>query len=239
MKFYTTNATGDAGLFYLGYWINFNFNFPFRVMSADIGIDAEIEMIGEGLHSEGLIIKAQVKSTQTAITSNFTEYIEIKHLEYWNRLTVPVIYFKVDLISKKIYYKIISSLDDIERTKEDNEDKWKISFDLSQDELCIKTREIWIEKFKLIEFHNIYAYFKRSEEIINSIITNVIDYDSFDEEMIKVKEAREIITKLSSLKKLYPWKFGVKLSEEYDRLSGNINITENNLRNSITQAGYN
>ena len=239
MQFYTTNVTGDSGLFYLGHFIVQNFKFPFRVMSTDIGIDAEIELIGEGLQANGLIIKAQIKSTQKAINANFTEYVEKKHLEYWNKLTIPVLYFKVDLSNLKIYYKVISSFDDIERTVENQEEKWKINFDISSDVLKVESKEEWLEKFKAVEYHNLYSYFNQIDQILRDVITNVMDDIAFDIQMAKVQNAKKIATKLESLKILYPWKFGNNLTNELDRINNNIRIMTNDLNHNITQANYN
>lgn len=239
MKFYTTNATGDSGLFYLAHWINKNFRFPFRVMSADIGLDAEIELLNDDLHSTGIVLKAQVKSTESAITEDFTEYIDKKHLVYWMSVVVPVIYFVVDTVNLKIYYKVLSSFDDIERTKETTETRWKISFDVTKDELTIDSKKEWIRLFSASEFHNTLSYFDQINSLLSGIITNVLDLDAFKRQSEKLDEAKGIREKLESIKRHYPWKFGKKLNEELEKIDDNIRITKNGLEQSITQAGYN
>lgn len=238
MKFYTSNATGDSGLFLLGHWINQNFGFPFRVMSADIGIDAEIEMIGDEYHSEGLILKAQVKATQTAITKNFAAYINKAHLKYWNKLTVPVLFFKVDLTNNNIYYKHISTHDDIVGTKSDDPEKLKIEFDFEKDLLTKETLAIWQETFRLVEYHNLHRYFGMAGELLKTVITDVYDYESFEKQITKVNEAKVIEQKLQSLKLLYPWKFGVKHSTILKNISERINNDTNNLHQSLMEANY-
>lgn len=239
MKFYTSNATGDSGLFLLGHWINQNFKFPFRVMSADIGIDAEIEMIDEEYHSEGLVLKVQVKATQKAITKNFSAYIDKAHLKYWDKLTVPVLFFKVDLTNNNIYYKHISSHDDITGTKSDDPDKLKIDFDIGNDLLTIDSLAIWRETFRLVEYHNLHNYFGQAIEILRSVITNVYDQDSYESQMLKVKEAQVIEQKLQSLKLLYPWKFGIKHSKVLNQITDTIASKSNDLKFSLMESNYN
>lgn len=239
MKFYTSNSTGDSGLFYLGYWINQNFGFPFRVLSADIGIDAEIEILDEQLHSNGLILKAQVKSSQTEITKDFTEYVEKKHLDYWSKLTVPVIYFKIDLFSSKIYYKVISSLDDIELTKSEDEEKWKIDFKIKSDLLTLDSKIEWIKKFQLIEFHNIYSYFEEIDRILNDVVVHVMNDDSYNFQIKKVVKAEKLIEKLVALKNLYPWKYGKKLNRRLENVTKNANEKRNFMNQELQMHNYN
>lgn len=239
MKFYTSNATGDSGLFLLGHWINQNFGFPFRIMSTDIGIDAEIEMIDEEYHSEGLILKAQVKATQTVITKNFSAYIDKPHLKYWDKLTVPVLFFKVDLTNNNIYYKHISSHDDISSTKSDDPSKLKIEFDIEKDILTTDSLAVWQETFRLVEYHNLHKYFGQAIEILKTVVTNVYDQEAYDIQIAKVKEAKIIEQKLQSLKLLYPWKFGAKHSKILNQISDTIQNSTNDLHFSLMESNYN
>lgn len=230
MKFYTSNSTGDSGLMYLGYWINQNFGFPFRIMTADIGIDAEIEILDNTLNSNGLIIKAQIKATQTPITTNFVEYVDKNHLDYWNKLTVPVIYFKIDLVNSNIYYKIISSYDDIELTTSDNAEKWKINFDITNDLLTTASKQKWIENFAMVEYHSIYSYIETIEREVNSIPTVNISY--MDNELIDnhieiLDETDIFFEKLTALQNLYPWKFGDQLKNKIEEL-GDLKFQKRN-----------
>lgn len=241
MKFYTTNSTGDSGLLYLGYWINQNFGFPFRVMTADIGIDAEIELLGENLASEGIIVKAQVKSTQSAITSNFIEYVDKSHLDYWNKLTVPVIYFKVDLENSKIYYKTILLLDDVELTASDDDEKWKINFDIENDLLDLSCKQKWLDRFAVVEYHNINSYIEILNKGINSVvITNrsFIDNQVIDNLIEKLDSMNPYFEKLDSLNRLYPWKFGDKLKEMIEDLKDERNSKLNFLEQEQQSLNY-
>ncbi|MBL3655166.1 DUF4365 domain-containing protein [Fulvivirga sediminis] len=222
MKFYTTSSTGDSGLLYLGHWINQYFHFPFRIMSADIGIDAEIEILDEDLHSNGLIIKAQVKSTQSPINANFSEYVEKDHIDYWSKLTVPVIYFKVDLKNNKIYHKIISSLDGIELTSSGNGNKRKIEFDLSKDLLDLSSKQKWLDFFKVVEYHNMYSYIEKLHDEIDSVVVDNVSFfqNEVIEELLEKLDITEIyFKKLEALKNLYPWKFGKEINDKIECLN--------------------
>ncbi|RAW01528.1 DUF4365 domain-containing protein [Pseudochryseolinea flava] len=119
MKFYTEGgATGDSGVFYLGHWVTRHFGWPFRIQSmADIGIDAEIEICEDDNRSTSIIVKAQVKSTQNALTEDFSVYVSKEHLAYWTNMPLPVMLFKIDIVTKNIFYKIVSSYDDIYPTE--------------------------------------------------------------------------------------------------------------------------
>ncbi len=128
MKYTYENIIGDAGEHLVAAKIIKLFGFPCRLISIDLGIDAEIEIINENAKSTGEFLKCQIKTTQT--NNNFV-YIQERHLIYWNSINIPVIVFLVHLryqryfsrslqryrssgklayytISGKLYYKLSS-----------------------------------------------------------------------------------------------------------------------------------
>lgn len=240
-KFYSSSSIGDAGLFYLGFKINKDFGFPYRIQpSADIGIDAEIELVNEDGSSTGIIIKAQVKTKEKKITGDFTEYLKEKDLKYWDNIPMPVLYFVVDLESEKIYYKIISSDSTVEETNSKSEGRYKIEFSVENNCLTKKDKNEWLEKFKLIEFHSISKYIEDSNQIIKTIDPhNCISESGFDKERDKIEKVEIMIEKLLSLEKLYPWKFDKQKIESILILKKRLRKLKSDLKFNYGQSIYN
>lgn len=122
MKYYLSNIIGDAGEHLFASRIIKLFHFPCRLINIDIGIDAEIEIIDDNFKSTGVFLKCQVKTTTS---DKFYIYVEEGHLEYWNKINVPVIVFLVHLDTEKIYWHCI---DDIEKYTKGKTD-YVINFD--------------------------------------------------------------------------------------------------------------
>lgn len=112
MKYTHTQIIGDAGEHLVASKVIKLLGFPCRLLSIDIGIDAEIEITDDNFRSTGEFIKAQIKTT---ISDKLYWYIEKEHIEYWNKINLPVIIFLVHINTEKIYWHIIDEIDKYEK----------------------------------------------------------------------------------------------------------------------------
>jgi len=104
------NANGKAGEHYFAYWILRNLNWPCRLLDVDIGIDAQIEIMDEAMHSTGEFLAAQIK---TSVTPELKTSIKVKHLKYWKSINDPVILILISFLDSepKLYWKLINKQD--------------------------------------------------------------------------------------------------------------------------------
>jgi|GEM_PF-5897772 arsenate reductase-like glutaredoxin family protein len=171
MKYSDNNIIGDSGEHLVASRIIKLFGFPCRLTNIDIGIDAEIEIIDKNSNSTGQFIKCQIKSTRN---KKFNWYIDKIHIEYWNKLKIPVIIFLVHIKTDKIYWHIIEEANNYVETKS----KYKIDFDSKH--ILKKSNK---KKFIEISLHKTH---KKIEEIINDAKQtikkdqNLIETDKWD-----------------------------------------------------------
>ncbi len=165
MKYNTSKAIGDAGESLLGYLIPYLHNCIYRQSIIDIGIDGEIEIIENEL-STGNFIKVQVKSTDDDdFRSNKILYqIDEAHIEYWAKLSIPVLLCRVFLKSRLVY--CIPVNDDLRILESTTEGKINIDF----------TDSFMIDDEKFIEYITKYAKSKNIE-IKSHIVTLMKDIE--------------------------------------------------------------
>lgn len=106
-KYTRNNAIGDAGEYFFAYKVTRKLGWPCRLLDIDIGIDAQIELIGKDAHSTGKFIAVQIKTTTTDKTAI---EVEESHLEYWRKVESRVLIALVNLSQKKIYTKFIHEI---------------------------------------------------------------------------------------------------------------------------------
>jgi hypothetical protein len=233
MQYVTKSARGDAGVFYLGYWISKNFGWPFRIMNTDIGIDAETELRDDDGHSMSVIIKIQVKTLTLADAETFTEYIDFEHQEYWENFIGPVLYFVVDIDREQIFFKDISSLDELRLL----EKSLALGFDKTKDLLTADKKNFIRDKFRTTgsPIKNLFALFKQLE----SIGVNVSTQEDYDRQLAAIREFGDQFSKQKALMEHFSWKFGRKgayLIEQFETLLGR---KRSDLLHNFTEEGYN
>ena len=206
MKYNLSNIIGDAGEHLFAARIIKLFSFPCRLINIDIGIDAEIEIIDDNFKSTGEFLKCQVKTTTS---DKFYLYVEEKHIEYWNKINIPVIIFLVHLDTEKIYWHCVDNIEKYTKGKTD----YVINFDKA--DILKKSNK---EKFKdLAYFHLINQIKKIYDESYNIALedttqyldTNNYDLTTFEEfvyhaNKIKydLKKVKKLILKNKSLEKV-------------------------------------
>ncbi|GEM_PF-6966734 len=88
--FNDANVIGLSGEYLAGAVISRELRWPYRMQPiADLGIDGEIEVLGEEGRSTGRLIKVQCKADEAA--DEKTRYVKREHFEYWMDLALPVI----------------------------------------------------------------------------------------------------------------------------------------------------
>ena len=113
MKYTLKNISGDAGEHLVAAKIIKLFGYPCRLFGIDIGIDAEIEIIDENLKSTGEFLKCQVK-TRTDLVMHV--YVDGNHIEYWNKMNIPVIIFLVHLETEQIFWHCVDDITKYRKT---------------------------------------------------------------------------------------------------------------------------
>jgi len=112
MKFSRRDAIGLAGQQFFCSHINYSVMCLARPLGdPDVGLDAEIEILGSNGLATGRLLRAQVKSTQRSVKSNSTIklYADSNHISYWNQYVVPVIFCVVSMDDKLVWWKEVTA----------------------------------------------------------------------------------------------------------------------------------
>lgn len=206
MKYNLSNIIGDAGEHLFASRIIKLFGFPCRLINIDIGLDAEIEIIDDNFKSTGEFLKCQVKTTKS---DKFYLYVEEKHIEYWNKINIPVIIFLVHIDTEKIYWHCVDSIDNYKKGKSG----YVIQFEKT--DILKKSNK---ERFKDLAYYHIINEIKKIYEESYSIAlddtTQYLHTDNYDittfEEFVyhtnkieyDLKKVKRLMLKNKSLEKV-------------------------------------
>lgn len=138
MKLDLNNANGKAGEHYFAYWALRNLNWPCRLLDVDIGIDAQVEIMDQAMHSTGEFLAVQIK---TSITPELKTSIKVKHLKYWKSINDPVILILISFLDNEpvLYWKLINKQDTKSKLTEAKKEKQKtIDIKFSENDLLTK-----------------------------------------------------------------------------------------------------
>ncbi|HIE4544997.1 TPA: DUF4365 domain-containing protein [Providencia rettgeri] len=91
MEYPKNSANGHAGEYHFAYWVSRYFNWPCRLISIDVGIDAQVEVFTEDKKSTGFFFGIQIKTTSIKQSVN----VSLRHLCYWKSIDDPVILISV------------------------------------------------------------------------------------------------------------------------------------------------
>lgn len=110
MHYFDNQQIGDMGELIVKKEFIKLFKWPCRGQEIDLGIDAEFEVMLEDHSSSGKIVKVQIKSTATPFKDGTnTIYPDREHIEYWKKITTPVILCAVNVESEEILWKVIDA----------------------------------------------------------------------------------------------------------------------------------
>ncbi len=185
MNYNSEKVTGDAGEHYFAYWIINNFNYPCRLLDKDLGIDAKIEIVDADQNTTGEFIFVQIKSSDTDPVKH---NIKLRHLLYWESISIPVILVGIDLSTDDIYWLHINEENVLEKYKKralNNKDN-DTTINISNDgELLYPFDKHTFEtlRFKHIipKFEDSVDYVKSATDSLIDKYGNVTDYESFVE----------------------------------------------------------
>jgi len=159
MKYTNVKSLGDAGEYLFGHLIAYYHKCIYRISSIDIGIDGEIELI-ENETSTGQLIKVQIRTTDDSdFSKQQTLYsIDKAHLEYWNKLSLPVLLCRVFLKSQKVYCLKINQETKVKQRKNSNE----VNIDFSSSTLIIDANFIHqLKEYAIRRNSNLTMVFKK------------------------------------------------------------------------------
>ena len=144
-----TSANGHAGEYFFAYWISRYFGWPCRLLSVDMGIDAQVEMFADDKKSTGAFISVQIKTTSRKMNYNLSVRVGLDNLSYWNSQHEPVVIALICLNNKndpEIYWR---HLDEetlnayLEKAKKNKDSKTSINFHYSDNLLVPKDKSMW------------------------------------------------------------------------------------------------
>jgi len=111
-KYISTRLTAEQGVTLVKQRVENEFNWIFRVtpLEHDFGIDGYIDIVNDDKYITGKSIAVQIKTGKSYFkkkTSNGWEYKgEIKHLNYYLNLNLPVLIILIDEESKDVYWSL-------------------------------------------------------------------------------------------------------------------------------------
>jgi hypothetical protein len=231
MKYTKRNIIGDAGEHLVASRIIKLFGFPCRLTNIDIGIDAEIEIIDNEHNSTGQFFKCQIKTTEA---DRFHWYVDKIHIDYWNKLKVPVIIFLVHLKTEKIYWHIIEEGSEYTETVE----SYKIEFS-KENLLKAKNKNRFIE----ISLHKLHK--EISEIIKDARITITQDKEIIDSENWDIVTFKEFVYNANKiefeLNKIRKWvkkepaleNYVSKFYEDKEKIQDHLNWVEETKNNVL------
>lgn len=210
MQYPVSNRHGDIGEHLVAFRIMKVLNWPCRLLNIDLGIDAEVEMLAEDLHTTGDILKIQVKNRKRFPKKGKASVkIREKHFLYWTRFCSPVVFCAVCVATERVFWKHLTALDNIKGGGK----QMRVTFDVERDLLTADTVREW-RKFasppQVHELKQLMEDYLAFEEFLHK--------DPMDGEYStwldgKFNEAAKIAKKIESLISYLPWKVsGVELS---------------------------
>ncbi|WP_411060582.1 DUF4365 domain-containing protein [Vibrio chagasii] len=175
MEYTRKNRVGDAGEYCFAYHVTQELRWPCRLLDVDLGIDAQIEVLGEQQKVTGKFLLAQVKTT-----SNGARAVSIKkkHFEYWGTIKEPVILVLIDIDSQDVFYKAMTKSYIDSALNKLTGDSLSIKF-TSSDILDSSCRSD-LRKLSLAEPINLYKKQHKKIEHLQDELTSIINCKSRD-----------------------------------------------------------
>ncbi|MEQ4313974.1 DUF4365 domain-containing protein [Pseudomonas syringae] len=167
MMYAETNVTGDAGEYYFAYFITYTLGWPCRLLDIDIGIDAQIEILDDELHSTGQFLAVQIKGTRNGDKRSLD--VSKKHVLYWLSVDVPVLLALVNVDSKAVYVKSIrfNGGDPLPNTRGEN-----YKFNFSERDILSVSR---ISELRLLAFAPEVRHIEELLESVDSICLQITE----------------------------------------------------------------
>ncbi|WP_084073279.1 DUF4365 domain-containing protein [Noviluteimonas dokdonensis] len=231
------SVNGDAGEYLAAFLLTRALNWPCRLQSVDLGVDAEIEVCDEQNCATGNVVKVQVKSFETLPSANKHDvYVDSSDISYWQRFSVPTIVVCVDLKSRRIYWKPISAT---EAYASGGASK-KVTFDLLQDELTATSKPRIAALSSPDQFKDLDDLVSQAVEIHNRVTSSAALAISEDELIVIQRESDafdSIISRIEEIRRHYPWRMSPFTGNAIDRIKSgmfrHLNDAEVSWRNGV------
>lgn len=152
MIYQKSSAYGHAGEYLFAYWISRYFGWPCRLLSVDMGIDAQVEMFADDTKSTGAFISVQVKTTSRQMVENLSVRVSLDNLGYWNSQHEPVVIVLISLNKTnvndepEIYWRHLDSesLENYsEKARKNKDSKTNVIFESQKHRLRSRHRNEW------------------------------------------------------------------------------------------------
>lgn len=204
MEYQKRSVNGDAGEYLVAYTVTRELGWPCRLYGVDLGVDAEMEVIIDGV-SDGDIIKVQVKAMERLEGASANVYVDDRHIKYWQRFSAPVIICCVDLASKRVYWKPINAT---EAYKTGGRSK-KVNFDFSSDLL---TSNSAAQLRNLVSPPELKEVRKHLDQIKGFLADPVNDgsacgdHEALNELESACQQIQSAISKVEQIGRAFPWR---------------------------------
>jgi len=209
MQYDKRSQNGDAGENLAVARVIKLFGWPCRLQKeADLGIDAEIEIMEGDGSSSGNLIKVQIKTVDSIKSdAEHAIYVDDRHIEYWKTFCLPILVFCVDLQDEQIYWKQIYQS---EAFKSGGESK-KIRFSIPDDQLEAIDRVALSQLgFPDSVKHIGSELEKLRRDLVNlphPYYNQLITEESIDKAQRHSDQVKTTLSAIEELRRHYPWRF--------------------------------
>lgn len=209
MKYKLQNSSGHTGEYYVCYRITSDLKCPARLLTSDIGIDGEYELIESDTKiSKAKIVRFQVKSQQGIVRNKKSFIINEEHRKYWDNFIEPIIFFLYTSNDCKLYFKLLTPFSFIER---DN----KLYVELSQNNLYTPQKlKLATIKYEKADFNLLDRIFNLHKEIKNSI-----HFSRFE----NIDGLKQKVDKLEVIAHELYWGETFEIENQIDKLNSALN----------------
>jgi hypothetical protein len=164
MKYPETAAIGHAGEFFFAYQVARVLGWPCRLFDVDIGVDAQVEILGDDYESTGRFVAFQIKCTSMEEVDS--RYVGSEQLAYWKNLDIPVFLALVDLGEEAIYLHRVDPQTEYHKT---DGGQYRIDFDRQRCRFGPASREVFSSAAEEAQIQAVEAQLKKVREATRGI----------------------------------------------------------------------
>ena len=203
MEYSERLSSGDIGEHLVAFKFLKLFRWPCRLYGIDIGVDAEVEMLDDENLSQGDILKVQVKhSDRFSAGDTFSVTTDERHLRYWTRFCVPLIFCAAESDTMKVYWRQITDLDDYGTSGESK----KVTFDRRRHELAAGCKGRFLELVNPPDSRNIGERLARMKSGLDSLQADPGDFETVDQYRRRLERIWDEIGEVDQIILHFPWR---------------------------------
>lgn len=226
------SKNGDAGEYFAAYKFTKLFGWPYRMLDVDLGVDAEVEILGENGRSTSDLVKLQIK-TFDKITSEESKniYVSPEHIGYWKKFCLPIVVVCVDLQNEKIYWKPVTATESYASGGASS----VISINVTRDGLTTSSKSEFLALVTPEESKNIEKLLDKARQQHADLMgqsTYAIDGEQLDRIETQYKEIGATFIQIEEIIRHFPWRAGLLTLQEISIMKRNARITLNDASHS-------